>query len=56
MLRPNEVANFFRVDTRTVCGWADAGKLASVRTPGGHRRFSRQQVQHFLDRGEQQAG
>lgn len=29
----------FRVDPKTVATWARAGKLAFIRTPGGHRRF-----------------
>jgi hypothetical protein len=41
LLTPAEVAAIFRVDPKTVTRWAaaDPPKLASVRTPGGHRRF-----------------
>jgi excisionase family DNA binding protein len=38
-LKTAEVARLFRVEPRTVSRWAKAGKLASIRTLGGHRRF-----------------
>ncbi|MGW5415482.1 BldC family transcriptional regulator [Actinomadura geliboluensis] len=47
-MTPLEVARVFRVDPKTVTRWAQAGKLASIRTPGNVRRFSRQQVEHLL--------
>lgn len=39
LLTPGEVAVLFRVDPKTVTRWAAAGRLPSIRTPGGHRRF-----------------
>jgi excisionase family DNA binding protein len=48
LLTPQEVATMFRVDPKTVTRWAKAGKLTSVRTPGGHRRFSEAQVRALL--------
>ena len=48
LLTPAEVATMFRVDPKTVTRWAKAGKLTSIRTPGGHRRFSEQQVRDLL--------
>ena len=39
LLTPGEVATLFRVTPKTVTRWAEAGKLAAVRTLGGHRRF-----------------
>lgn len=44
LLTPAEVAVLFRVNTKTVTRWARAGKLATVRTLGGHRRFRRDDV------------
>jgi excisionase family DNA binding protein len=44
MLTPGEVAALFRVDPRTVTRWAKIGKLRSVRTPGGHRRYRETEV------------
>lgn len=35
-----EVAKLFNVDPRTVTRWANAGRLESFRTLGGHRRYS----------------
>ena len=49
LLTPSEVAVLFRVDPKTVTRWARAGKIASLRTVGGHRRFRTSEVQRFLD-------
>lgn len=48
LLTPGEVAAVFRVDAKTVTRWAAAGKLASTRTLGGHRRFRASDVQALL--------
>lgn len=39
LLRPGDVARIFNVDIHTVRRWAETGKLACVRTLGGHRRY-----------------
>lgn len=39
LLLPGEVAQVLRVDPKTVTRWALGGKLSSVRTLGGHRRY-----------------
>lgn len=39
LLTPGEVAQIFKVDPKTVSRWAKAGKLTSIRTLGGHRRY-----------------
>lgn len=39
LLTPAEVARMFRVDAKTVTRWAKDRLIASIRTPGGHRRF-----------------
>lgn len=44
LLTPGEVAAMFRVDPKTVTRWASAGRLGSIRTPGGHRRFRESEV------------
>lgn len=49
LLTPGEVAALFRVDPKTVTRWAAAGRLHSIRTPGGHRRFLESQVRALLD-------
>ena len=47
-LSSGEVASLFGVDSSTVIRWADEGKLSSFRTPGGHYRFRREDVEAFL--------
>ena len=44
LLTPGEVAALFRVDPKTVTRWAKAGKLSSIRTLGGHRRYRESEV------------
>ena len=44
LLTPREVADLFGVDPKTVTRWAKAGKLTSIRTLGGHRRFRKSEV------------
>jgi excisionase family DNA binding protein len=51
LLTPAEVAALFRVDPKTVTRWAKAGKLSSIRTLGGHRRYRADEVRRFLDGG-----
>ena len=48
LLTPSEVATLFRVDPKTVTRWAKAGKLTSIRTLGGHRRFKESEVKALL--------
>jgi excisionase family DNA binding protein len=48
LMTPAEVAAVFRVDRKTVTRWAKAGKLSSIRTPGGHRRFREAEVRGYL--------
>ena len=48
LLTPGEVAVLFHVDPKTVTRWANAGKLTSVRTLGGHRRFREVEVRGLL--------
>jgi excisionase family DNA binding protein len=50
LLTPAEVAALFRVDPKTVTRWAQQGKLRSIRTLGGHRRYREAEVQEFLHR------
>ena len=48
LLTPAEVAELFRVDPKTVTRWANSGKLTSLRTPGGHRRYKESEVRYLL--------
>ncbi|MBC7552315.1 MAG: BldC family transcriptional regulator [Cellulomonas sp.] len=49
LLTPSEVATLFRVDPKTVTRWAKAGKLSSIRTLGGHRRYHELEVRNLLN-------
>ena len=49
LLTPAEVATLFRVDPKTVTRWAMAGRLTTVRAPGGHRRYPASSVQALLN-------
>lgn len=52
LLTPGEVGKLFRVDPKTVTRWATAGKIPSVRTPGGHRRFRSSVIAEILKSNE----
>jgi excisionase family DNA binding protein len=39
LLSTTETARRLGVSDRTVLSWAQDGRLASIRTPGGHRRY-----------------
>lgn len=51
LLTPGQVAALLQCNPKTVTRWAKAGKLASIRTLGGHRRFFSDDVAKIL-RGE----
>ncbi|MDD5335625.1 MAG: response regulator [Rhodoferax sp.] len=46
-LTPNEVAQWMMVSPVTVRSWAQKGLLQAEVTPGGHRRFRREEVERF---------
>lgn len=48
LMTPADVAEAFQVDPKTVTRWAAGGRLPSVRTPGGHRRFWRSDILALL--------
>lgn len=48
LLTPAEVAAMFRVDPKTVTRWAQAGRISSIRTPGGHRRYRESEIRALL--------
>jgi DNA binding domain, excisionase family len=49
LLTPGEVAEMFKVNPKTVTRWARAGKISAIRTLGGHRRFSADEIRGILD-------
>ena len=53
LLTPAEVAAMFRVDPKTVTRWAQSGKLTSIRTLGGHRRYHADEIRRLLNETEQ---
>jgi excisionase family DNA binding protein len=57
-LSASQAARALGVSVSTVRRWSDAGALRGYRTPGGQRRFSREQLDAFLaslERGERSA-
>lgn len=54
-LTPAEVAARFGVQVISVDRWTRAGRLVCTRTPGGHRRYSAQQIDHILASGDPDA-
>jgi excisionase family DNA binding protein len=48
LLTPAEVAALLRVAPKTVTRWAQQGKFGSIRTLGGHRRYSEAEIRAFL--------
>jgi len=44
----SQAARYLGVSLATVRRWADAGHLDYYRTPGGQRRFSREQLDAFV--------
>ncbi len=48
-LSTSQAARALGVSLGTIRRWSDMGYLQSYRTPGGQRRFSREQIQQFID-------
>ncbi len=48
LLTLKQAAERLNVHPATVRRWADNGSIASVRTPGGHRRFSPDEVERII--------
>jgi excisionase family DNA binding protein len=49
----SQAARQLGVSMSTVRRWSDRGYLRAYRTPGGQRRFSREQIESFLRSIEQ---
>lgn len=54
LMTPTEVAAMFRVNPKTVTHWARSGKLPSIRTIGGHRRYKMSDVRRLRDNGTEE--
>ncbi len=48
LVTSGEAATLLGVADKTVRRWANSGHLPVVRTPGGHRRFRRSDVENLL--------
>ena len=44
----SQAANYVGVSLATIRRWTDAGHIHCYRTPGGQRRFSRDQLDDFV--------
>lgn len=53
LMTPRQVASLFRVDPKTVTRWAKGGRISSIRTLGGHRRFFRAEIERLLHSKEE---
>ncbi|MEU1736449.1 BldC family transcriptional regulator [Streptosporangium sp. NPDC020145] len=49
LLTPGEVARIFGVDPKTVNRWALTGRISSVRTPSGQRRYLESTIRALLN-------
>ena len=45
----SQAAHALGVSLGTIRRWTDMGYIESYRTPGGQRRFSRDQIDRFID-------
>jgi excisionase family DNA binding protein len=45
----SQAALYLGVSLATIRRWTDAGHIGCYRTPGGQRRFSREQLEDFID-------
>jgi len=55
LYNPQDLANFFRVDAKTIGRWDRDGKFEAagiqvLTTIGGHRRFLRSEIHELMDR------
>jgi excisionase family DNA binding protein len=48
-LNLSDAAQFLGVHFTTLRRWADAGQISCIRTPGGRRRFSKNDLQAFIN-------
>jgi excisionase family DNA binding protein len=45
----SQAAVYLGISLATIRRWTDAGHISCYRTPGGQRRFSREQLEHFIN-------
>ncbi|HEX3909503.1 MAG TPA: helix-turn-helix domain-containing protein [Solirubrobacteraceae bacterium] len=44
----SQAASYLGISLATIRRWTDAGHISCYRTPGGQRRFARQQLDEFM--------
>jgi excisionase family DNA binding protein len=49
MWTPHELAEYFKVDLRTIYRWIREGKLEAIKLGGGSLRISQEQLDQFLE-------
>jgi len=49
LMTPTEVGKALRVDAKTVTRWAERGLIRSIKTPGGHNRFYRTDIDAIVN-------
>jgi len=49
LMTPSEVAEVLRVDAKTVTRWAERGLIRAIKTPGGHNRFYRTDIDAIVN-------
>jgi excisionase family DNA binding protein len=45
----SQAARYLGVSLATIRRWTDAGHISCYRTPGGQRRFAREQLDEFIN-------
>jgi excisionase family DNA binding protein len=45
----SQAAGYLGISLATIRRWTDAGHISCYRTPGGQRRFSRDQLEQFIN-------
>ncbi|MEV4096580.1 helix-turn-helix domain-containing protein [Streptosporangium saharense] len=49
LLTPGEVAHIFGVDPKTVNRWSLTGKIPSLKTPSGQRRYRQSDINALIN-------
>jgi len=49
LMTPGEVGEALRVDAKTVTRWAERGLIRAIKTPGGHNRFYRTDIEAIVN-------
>lgn len=49
LMTPSEVGKALRVDAKTVTRWAERGLIRAIKTPGGHNRFYRTDIEAIVN-------